>query len=81
MLVSACRVHLQYLGHPIANDLQYGGEYWGPRPPFLIPGTAAAKRIEGEPDQQPQLKRLKVIPIPEALRVNFECSSDQKAQE
>jgi tRNA pseudouridine synthase 9 len=21
------RVHLQYLGHPIANDTQYGGSY------------------------------------------------------
>ncbi|KAL4434182.1 hypothetical protein ABPG75_000623 [Micractinium tetrahymenae] len=24
------RVHLQYLGHPIANDTQYGGTYGGP---------------------------------------------------
>jgi 23S rRNA-/tRNA-specific pseudouridylate synthase len=24
------RVHLQYLGHPIANDRQYGGRYHGP---------------------------------------------------
>ncbi|GAB4815992.1 hypothetical protein N2152v2_003038 [Parachlorella kessleri] len=26
------RVHLQYLGHPIANDVQYGGTYRGPIP-------------------------------------------------
>lgn len=25
------RVHLQYLGHPIANDVQYGGTYGGPQ--------------------------------------------------
>lgn len=67
-----CRVHLQYLGHPIANDLQYGGEYWGPRPPFLIPGTAAAKRmeVEGEANLQPQLKRQKVIPIPADMQAS-----------
>ncbi|GAB4816797.1 hypothetical protein N2152v2_003843 [Parachlorella kessleri] len=26
------RVHLQHLGHPIANDVQYGGTYGGPLP-------------------------------------------------
>jgi hypothetical protein len=25
------RVHLQHLGHPIANDVQYGGTYGGPQ--------------------------------------------------
>ena len=60
---------MQHLGHPIANDLQYDGQYWGPRPPFLIPGTAAAKRLEGEQSWQPQLKRQKVIPIPQAMQV------------
>jgi len=25
-----CRVHLAFLGHPIANDSQYGGTYKGP---------------------------------------------------
>ena len=67
-----CRVHLQYLGHAIANDLQYGGGYWGPRPPFLIPGTAAARRmeVEGEGNAQPQLKRQKVIPIPADMQAS-----------
>lgn len=40
------RVHLQWLGHPIANDLQYGGPYKGPRPAYLIPGTAASERLQ-----------------------------------
>ena len=28
--VILCRVHLSFLGHPIANDSQYGGTYKGP---------------------------------------------------
>lgn len=30
------RVHLQHLGHPIANDAQYGGTYPGPLPPRAL---------------------------------------------
>ena len=28
--VTLCRVHLSFLGHPVANDSQYGGTYKGP---------------------------------------------------
>ena len=30
------RVHLQHLGHPIANDVQYGGTYRGPVPTMQL---------------------------------------------
>ena len=53
-------MHLQTLGYPIANDVQYGGTYPGPRPPFLIPGTKAAQRLETERDQGSRHKRQKL---------------------
>lgn len=42
------RVHLQHLGHPIANDNQYGGTYPGP-------GRPGTKSPQQRP--QPQLQR------------------------
>ena len=54
------RVHLQYLGHPIANDAQYGGTYNGPRPPFLTPGTAAASKFQLMVESAPPAKRQRV---------------------
>ena len=60
-LIPLChRVHLQHMGHPIANDLQYGGTYPGPRPPFLIPGTEAAKRFEAGDSLGPPVKRQRL---------------------
>lgn len=44
------RVHLQYLGHPIANDVQYGGTYPGPVPTRVhMPGGDAGGRLH-QPD-------------------------------
>ncbi len=42
------RVHLQHLGHPIANDAQYGGAYKGPERPgaFALADSQAARSVQ-----------------------------------
>ena len=54
-------MHLQSLGHCIANDRQYGGTYEGPRPPFQVPGTAAYQRYatSSDPSNPAPIKRQK----------------------
>lgn len=39
------RVHLQHLGHPIANDTQYGGQFG----PSLAPRTIKKRPLQGSP--------------------------------
>lgn len=56
--------------------MQYGGTFRGPRPPFLIPGSRAALRLETEGLGAPPVKRqkLEIDVHGSVVRIRIHCS-------
>lgn len=50
--VCQIRVHLQYAGHPIANDMLYPGESVGQRSAEGTSADRAAARLRGSPSSR-----------------------------
>ena len=72
-----CRVHLQLLGHPIANDEQYGGTYPGPTQVKMR--GRWERETEGRPtNEQPAKRQRCEADSPAAAASNHTCSSAEE---
>ena len=72
-----CRVHLQLLGHPIANDEQYGGTY--PGPTQIKMRGRWERETEGQPtNEQPAKRQRCEADTPAATASIHTCSSAEQ---